>query len=1336
MGSAKDVIKGGNTSLLLESPPERSVEGEDPRSTQVVSISARTSKSLMQNMRRLLNYLNINQQTQLADLSYTTTARRMHHEFRQAYAVQSTAELKSLYEKALANLDERKPTSKSSRMVYVFTGQGSQYLGMGMQLFKTCTAFRNSILEYNDICVQQGLPSFLRIITDTTLDIFTLSPAQVQLGIVSLELALASLWQSWGLQPDIVIGHSLGEYPALCVAGVLSASDMLFLVGKRAELMDQNCTANTHAMLALQLPADSIRQRLSDGQYPSCEIACINGPNSSVASGEIEDIAKLNDYLQSSGVKTTLLEVPFAFHSQQMTPLLDGFEAIAQSVRFAKPNILVASTLLGAVIRDQGVFTANYLTRQARYPVNFLGALEACTAQQIIDNESLWVECGPSPSCLSLVRSTVGTSMDKVLPSLKRNEDCWMTISKSITNAYNNGVNIMWKDYEEEYIGALSLLELPSYAFDLENYWLQYEGDWSIKKGNLDPAHPSPTFLTPCLQQVEAETFGKDSASVTFVSHLAEAQLHALARGHKVNGHGLCPSSVYADMAFTAASYIHSHMKPSMSVPAMDVRDMEIFQPLIAMPDSQTQIVKVSAVRKPGADSVELSFNSQNNSESKEHARCTVQYGDGKAWMASWAKNANIISDRIDRLKDSVKIGRAHEVLWKMIYKLFQVVVNYDENYHALKEVAMDNDLHEAAANIKFQTPAADGKFVYSPYWIDSIAQLGGFVLNGSPTVLDDVVYLSHGWKSMRIVGPLSEKRMYRSYVHMKPTGVKGVFAGDVYLIDGEAIVAVCKGLKFQQMKRAILYSLLSAGISKPAQEEASLPFQTRAAKNHTTPALNNPNVPFSNILNTIASEIETDVSELVDDANLADLGVDSMLTISILNVLRPQTSLNLPSSLFSTYPTVAELRAFFGKDPATQGSLVSNSKTGDDASDDSCPPSASTRSSAVYTPPSEASDDIDIILSVLSSEIGIKKTEVKPSTLFTDLGVDSLLSISILSGIKEQTGRVLPSSFFNDYPTLADVQKKLGASLVLSSSQADSTKSIKTNSIKSEKLTNSVKSDSTNTAEPAESTSDFKCASVFLQGRPSSSKAALFLVPDGSGSARSYIDLPEFSSGILVYGLDSPFYTCPLDYTLSFEAVATLYVNEIRKLQPHGPYLIGGWSLGGIHAYEVSRQLLDEGEEIKGLFLIDSPCPGTLPPLPAPTFDILENAGIFAGMMKMGRKIPLATKQHFLASVNALEHWEHTRMAQDRKPGHVVVIWGKDGMWEGVSEENQKASMPKEGSEANTARDWLLGKRDDYGPSGWEKLTGVEVECHVVEGNHFSIMKHPKVMYTLPIDQ
>lgn len=235
---------GGNTALLLEDGPEKKPGGTpDSRSTSVVTVSAKSLASFKNTVQRLKTYVDRNEDIDLPSLSYTSTARRLHHNYRAAFAVTDLAQVSA----ALAAMKD-KPHDPISRVApqvaFAFTGQGSQYSGLGKLLFKTSRQFRSDLEQFDHISRSQGFPSFMGLV-DGSKDIQTLSPVAVQLGMTCVQIALVHLWASWGVHPSIVIGHSLGEYAALNAAGVLSIADTIYLVGKRATLLETDCTIGT-----------------------------------------------------------------------------------------------------------------------------------------------------------------------------------------------------------------------------------------------------------------------------------------------------------------------------------------------------------------------------------------------------------------------------------------------------------------------------------------------------------------------------------------------------------------------------------------------------------------------------------------------------------------------------------------------------------------------------------------------------------------------------------------------------------------------------------------------------------------------------------------------------------------------------------------------------------------------------------------------------------------------------------------------------------------------------------------------------------------------------------
>ena len=222
---------------------------------------------LQKNIRQSVSYLEGASVISFSSLSYTLATRRMHHNYRVGVAVSDTDSLRT---SLLAKLKEGHFTpisSKAPRVTFVFTGQGSFYPSLGRSLFELLALFRVEILRLNEVAITQGFPSFLPAIEGSLDEDHKLSTLVTQLALVSVQMALVKLWLSWGVRPSIVVGHSLGEYAALYAAGVLSQDDVIPLVGQRARLMEERCTANTHLMLAVKASAAEIELINSDIPY-------------------------------------------------------------------------------------------------------------------------------------------------------------------------------------------------------------------------------------------------------------------------------------------------------------------------------------------------------------------------------------------------------------------------------------------------------------------------------------------------------------------------------------------------------------------------------------------------------------------------------------------------------------------------------------------------------------------------------------------------------------------------------------------------------------------------------------------------------------------------------------------------------------------------------------------------------------------------------------------------------------------------------------------------------------------------------------------------------------
>jgi monodictyphenone polyketide synthase len=541
---------GGNTSLVLEEGPNRSTTKVDPRPTHAVAISAKSKSSLRGNIERLLTYLERNPEVPLAHLAYTTTARRHHHNHRLVFHAPDAAQVQKQLRLSLGHVDSHRPVPNSflPSVAFMFTGQGASNKSSNLQLFHHSPFFRSQILTLDALVQRLGFPSFISSIDGSHDKDHDHGAVTIQVALTCVEIALAKYWESLGVKPDVVIGHSLGEYAALCVAGVLSASDAIYLVGTRAELLQARCEARTHVMLAVRASVGNIKSAIGELPY---EIACVNAPEATVLSSTLRDMEIVKAVLKEKGYKFTPLDIAYAFHSAQTDPILEDFERVAKDgAIFKAPKIPVISTLLAKVICDDKTVDGTYLRRATRETCNFHAALSKALSISIVDKDTLWIEIGPHPVCTSFVKAALNTPCIAV-PSLRRDEDNWTTLAQSLGTLHCSGLEVRWNEFHRPFESNLRLMDLPTYSWTDKNYWIQYTGDWAITKGNTFSVSGKESKLAPVtvsslrtslVQTIIEEDFSGTYSTVTMQSNLMLSDFLAAARGHSMNGCGVVTS--------------------------------------------------------------------------------------------------------------------------------------------------------------------------------------------------------------------------------------------------------------------------------------------------------------------------------------------------------------------------------------------------------------------------------------------------------------------------------------------------------------------------------------------------------------------------------------------------------------------------------------------------------------------------------------------------------------------------------------------------------------------------------------------------------------------------
>ncbi len=550
---------GTNAHLVVEETLAKArTTPEIERSSHILAISARHEDALTELAQRYESFLKTETYSSLPDICFTANAGRTHFDHRLA-AIADTKE--QLREQLGAFVDGKKPASivteritrgKRHKIALLFTGQGSQYIGMGRQLYDTQPTFRRILDHCAEILRPYLEISLLSVLYPeksggpNTNDQTSLihQTAYTQPAIFAVEYALARLLLSWGIEPDAVIGHSIGEYAAVCVAGVLQLEDALKLVAERGRLMQQ--LPQNGGMVAVRAGESHVAQLISP-YTQDLSIAAVNSPNSVVISGTYNAIESVTAELQSEGISCTPLTVSHAFHSPLMQPILADFERVAQEATFAFPGYDVISCVTGEIEHDT-IRTADYWRDHIRNPVRFAAGMETLFKE----GYDIFFEVGAKPIVSSLGRQCLEHSAHSPpqspilwLPALRQGRSDWQQLLQSLGELYVHGVPIDWAGFDLDYLRRR--IPLPTYPFQQQHYWLPTPSQRAITQHQVPPgSHPLlGRRLHSALHQNEIQFESQMSQKFpTFLKH------------HQVFQQVIPPTAVFLEMALAATTSV------------------------------------------------------------------------------------------------------------------------------------------------------------------------------------------------------------------------------------------------------------------------------------------------------------------------------------------------------------------------------------------------------------------------------------------------------------------------------------------------------------------------------------------------------------------------------------------------------------------------------------------------------------------------------------------------------------------------------------------------------------------------------------------------------------
>jgi acyl transferase domain-containing protein/NADPH:quinone reductase-like Zn-dependent oxidoreductase/NADP-dependent 3-hydroxy acid dehydrogenase YdfG/acyl carrier protein len=609
-------ISGTNAHLILEEAlaPSGAEQGEEGSgeagTTRPLSgpipflLSAKSEPALREGASRLAAHLEANPDLDPTDVAFSLATTRSAFPHRAV----ALGEDRGALLRGLGAIQRGEETAgvvlgtgvADARLAYLFTGQGSQRVGMGKELYEAYPAYAEAFdlaCELFDAELEEPLGE---IIFGSNPDAAQLldHTSYAQPALFATEVALFRLLESWGIRPGLLCGHSIGEVSAAHVAGVFGLADAAKLVAARGRLMGD--LPEGGAMLAVEATEAEAVKSLQ-GKELELSVAAINGPRSVVLSGALEPIEEAQGHWQEQARKTKRLAVSHAFHSPLIEPMLEEFGAVARGLDYGEPTMPVVSNLSGELLTPAQATDPAYWVAHARQPVRFAAAVATMRSQ----GATAFVELGPDPVLTAMARECLEDegAQATFAPTLRKDRSELQTLIAALTAAHAAGIEVGWEDFFAD--SDAKAVALPTYPFQRQRYWIDSSGGPADagSVGQSDPEHPL----------LGAVLAGADGQGLTLTGRLSLAT-HPWLKDHAVAGRVLLPGTAFVELALRAGRECSCELLEELALEA----------PLILSERGAVQVqVAVSGPGEEGDREVSI------------HSRPEAGGGEGEEWTCN-----------------------------------------------------------------------------------------------------------------------------------------------------------------------------------------------------------------------------------------------------------------------------------------------------------------------------------------------------------------------------------------------------------------------------------------------------------------------------------------------------------------------------------------------------------------------------------------------------------------------------------------------------------------------------------------------------------------------------
>ncbi|KAF2275385.1 putative polyketide synthase [Westerdykella ornata] len=912
---------GSNSAVMLREKPKRSVKGTPTKlSKYPLFISAGSTTSLSAYSKKLLGWLKQRKsqgiETSITDFTFNL-ADRANHSLAHLVAT-SVTDLTDLETKleATASGAAILATPNPAPVVLVFGGQESDFIGLSEDVYRSSSLFRQHLDDCNEIALSLGLDSFYPAIFQQSpvANLITLHTA-----LFAVQYAAAKTWMGSGLKIDAVIGHSFGQLTAFCISGALSLFDAMKLVSGRASIMLTHWGPEPGSMVFLQADRQTTSVLLAalKAQEPEeyAEIACYNGPKSHVVVGSSKAIDALERLASShtETVRTKKLKVTHGFHSKFTDNLLGHLRDLAKELTWKRPTIhLETCDELWSVVDPD----SDIVAKHTRRPVYFQRAVERLTQKF---PQATWLEAGRGSSVIQLVRGSVpdGSGHNFLSPQLTTTNAQGSLIDVTI-DLWKAGFATQFWPFHRNQKPDYEYLSLPPYQFEKTRHWLGFLG----RSG--EPEKPSePVEQLPETHELLNFLTFKDSSNKEAVFRLDPHadRFKSMLNGHVMAGQTLAPASLYFEVVARAALYLQSDKEAITYVPT--VHDLLMKSPIGQ--DTSKEIILTLKRTTEARPSWSFSIMTQEQSAGGTPIGTPFEVSNGTVHLTR--RDDPLAAQRFRRFETLTGHKRYEEIVnhpdaEKMqgnhIYRAFNHIVHYAENFRGIKQVACVR--MEAAGKVcMYPDPndPADQRLVDTPM-TDSFMQFAGFLVNyfNNPSLEEVLVCMKI--EHIEIGGDFSpDAKEWIVYSNMSEGGETDA-SSDAYVFEAESkkMVMAAFGFRFSKMSQALLARMLKSVNRTGAAEK----LEKAQAHAKNKPVIDMPDVVTRvvskssskrmELLQVLSNVTDVPVDELTNESILDELGIDSLMATEVLNDIRSVLGLTIDLTSFLFFANVGALVA------------------------------------------------------------------------------------------------------------------------------------------------------------------------------------------------------------------------------------------------------------------------------------------------------------------------------------------------------------------------------------------------------------------------------------------